>query len=80
MPEKANAEVGCVFIGEYVDEAGLPPSAVCSQGKVVRPRLLADFVDICGQDGQPLLDTQSLKDGAENGRQKDDAKTTEASE
>jgi hypothetical protein len=41
-----NANVGCLLVGEYMDEAASASNAVACSGEVVRPQLVASYVDL----------------------------------
>src|SRR5256885_1862030 len=64
MTNHANALVGCLLVGEYVDEAELPTSVAFSCGEVVRPQVVANYLDVWGRDDGKEF-TVLLKDGRE---------------
>jgi hypothetical protein len=51
MIVQTNPHVGCLLVGEYVDEAELPPDAVFHEGEVVRPRLAANHIELWSNNG-----------------------------
>ena len=57
MEYPTNADVGCLLVGEYVDEADISNSLSCKkddipQGEVVRPRMVGSYLDIWGVDSE----------------------------
>jgi hypothetical protein len=63
MGNAVNAETGCRYLGEYVDEAELPPNAVYSRSEVVRPSFLLSYVDLWSEGDGSRNFTVLLKDG-----------------
>jgi hypothetical protein len=63
MSNNANANIGCTHLGEYVDENELPPNHAFSQGEIVRPTVVADYVDIWAKDDGLKEFTVLLRDG-----------------
>ena len=63
MADYASTAVGCLLVGEYIDEAELPANVAIHQGEVVRPRIVADFLDLWGRDDGIKEFTVLLKDG-----------------
>ena len=55
--------VGCQMVGEFVDEGDSSPTSVYGRAEVVRPQIVANFVDECGHDGGMRDFTVLLKDG-----------------
>jgi hypothetical protein len=51
MSNKDIAEVGCLLVGECVDEAELPSDFVCHRGEVVRTHVNAGYADVCESAG-----------------------------
>lgn len=45
MINQTNADVGCRLVGEFVDEAELPPDGDFHHGEVVSPRIAANYID-----------------------------------
>src|ERR1022692_2450751 len=45
MTNNANAIVGCNLIGEYVDESEVPADIAFHHGEVVRPQVVANYLD-----------------------------------
>jgi hypothetical protein len=60
-PERATA--GCLMVGEYVDEAECPANLAFHRGEVVRPQVVANFLDLWGCDDGLREFTVLLKDG-----------------
>jgi hypothetical protein len=46
MTKHTNVEVGCLFVGEFVDENDLQGECSLSRGEAVRPRVIAEFLDL----------------------------------
>jgi hypothetical protein len=63
MTNQANAIVGCQLVGEFVDEADLPPNLPASRGEVVRPQVVASYLDLWARDDGSKEFTVLLKDG-----------------
>jgi hypothetical protein len=63
MSNPTNAETGCRYLGEFVEEAELPPNAVGQRSEVVRPQLVYSFLELCPQTDGTRLFTILLKDG-----------------
>jgi hypothetical protein len=63
MTTPVNATVGCQLVGDYVDEAECPANLAFHQGEVVRPRIVANFIDLWGRDDGMREFTVLLKDG-----------------
>jgi hypothetical protein len=63
MANNSNAEGGCQFIGEYVDAADLSSKPALGRGEVVRPKIVADYLENWGQDQSFKEFTILLKDG-----------------
>src|SRR5712691_5569730 len=63
MTNPVNATVGCLLVGEYVDEAECPTNRALHQGEVVRTQVVADFQDLWGRDDGMREFTVLLKDG-----------------
>jgi len=68
MTSHSNANVGCLLVGEYVDEAELPEkfaqlrSGSASNVEVERPRLVASYLDV-GSKGDDVKEfTVLLRD------------------
>jgi hypothetical protein len=45
MTEHPNADVGCRLVGEFVDDAEPPRRPTFHDGAVVRPKVVADYLD-----------------------------------
>ena len=63
MKESKNAEVGCLYVGDYVDEAECPTDSMPLGGVVVRPQVVANCLDVWGRDDNLREFTVLLKDG-----------------
>jgi hypothetical protein len=55
MKPQSKVEVGCRLAGEYLDEGQVPANLAQHRGEPVRPKLVADFLDLwCqGEDESP---------------------------
>jgi hypothetical protein len=52
MKNSVNAKVGCTLVGGYVDEAECPTNLAYHKGDVVRPQVIARYLDVwAGDDG-----------------------------
>jgi hypothetical protein len=60
MATQADARVDCLLIGEYVDEADVPPNLQVYRGEVARPEVVAVFVD----DGAGTVMIQEIRPAA----------------
>ncbi len=58
-----SATTGCLLVGEYTDEAESPANLGVHRGEVVRPQVVADFLDLWGRDEGLREFTVLLKDG-----------------
>lgn len=63
MTNRVNAIIGCSLVGEYVDEGECPTTLTARGGEVVRPQVVANFVDDSGNDDGLREFTVLLKDG-----------------
>jgi hypothetical protein len=63
MTNQVSATVGCLLVGEYVDEAECPTNLAFHQGEVVRPQVVANYLDLWGRDDGLKEFTVLLKDG-----------------
>lgn len=45
MQDRVNSTAGCLLVGEYVDEGDVPMGATDPCGEVIRPRMVATYVD-----------------------------------
>jgi hypothetical protein len=63
MADHVSAATGCLLVGEYVDEAECPTTFASHRGEVVRPQVVANFVDLWGRDDGLREFTVLLKDG-----------------
>jgi hypothetical protein len=54
---------GCLLVGEYVDEVECPAHLALHRGEVVRPQIVANFLDLWGRDDGMREFTVLLKDG-----------------
>lgn len=63
MTNHDSAAAGCVMIGEYGDEAECPPDLTSHRGEVVRPQVVAYYLDLWGRDDSMREFTVLLKDG-----------------
>jgi hypothetical protein len=63
MMNHANADIGCLLVGEYADEGEPPSNAAFGHSEVVRPQLVADSLDLWGRDDGFKEFTVLLKDG-----------------
>jgi hypothetical protein len=50
MTNDTNANVGCLLVGEYVDEAELPANVAFGRGEAVRPQIVGNYLDLWGRD------------------------------
>jgi hypothetical protein len=68
MTSHAGADVGCLVVGEYVDEAELPETlahlrdAPTPGAQVERPRVVASYLDLWGRDDGVKEFTVLLRD------------------
>src|SRR5437762_785500 len=65
MTNHAGTNVGCLLVGEYVDEAELPQNLAIHRGEIVRPHVVANYIDLWGTDDDLKQFTVLLKDGRE---------------
>src|SRR5579884_1133545 len=63
MTNPVRAAADCMLLGEYVDEAECPANLAAHRGEVVRPRVVASFLDLWGRDDGMREFTVLLKDG-----------------
>jgi hypothetical protein len=63
MTNHASVQAGCSLIGEYIDEAELPMNRALHQGEVVRPQVVANYLDLWATDAGTKEFTVLLKDG-----------------
>jgi hypothetical protein len=63
MSSHVRANAGCLLVGEYVDEAERPVDEPAARGEVVRPQIVADFIDLWGTDQSLREFTVLLRDG-----------------
>lgn len=63
MTNHISAAAGCLLVGEYVDEAECPANVAFHRGEVVRPQVVANFLDLWGRDDGMREFTVLLKDG-----------------
>jgi hypothetical protein len=63
MTNHVSATTGCLLVGEYVDEAECPANLAFHRGEVVRPQVVANFLDLWGRDDGMREFTVLLKDG-----------------
>jgi hypothetical protein len=63
MTNQVNATVGCLLVGEYVDEAECPANLAHHRGEPVRPQVVANYLDLWGRDDGLREFTVLLKDG-----------------
>ena len=63
MSNTVNAEVGCLYVGEFVEEAELPLNAVPQRSEVVRPQSFITYLDLWSPDDGTRIFTILLKDG-----------------
>src|SRR5438874_13252179 len=63
MTNPVNAVVDCLLVGEYVDEGECPTTPGSRQGEVVRPQVVANYLDQWGRDDGTREFTVLLKDG-----------------
>src|SRR5438477_11526607 len=59
----SNANAGCLLVGEYVDEAEVPPNLVVHRGEAVRTQVMAAYLDLWGRDDGAKEFTVLLRDG-----------------
>jgi hypothetical protein len=46
MAHSSRAEVGCLFVGEFVEEPEVPTDRAFHRGEVLRPQLVASYLDM----------------------------------
>jgi hypothetical protein len=63
MTNHTSAPVGCLLVGEYVDEAGLPAQGELHRGEAVRPQTIACYLDLWAREDGVKVFTVLLKDG-----------------
>ena len=63
MTNHVSATTGCLLVGEYVDEAECPANRAFHRGEVVRPQVVANFIDLWGRDDGMREFIVLLKDG-----------------
>jgi hypothetical protein len=63
MTNPVSATADCLLVGEYVDEAECPAHLAIHPGEVVRPQVVATFLDQWGPDDGLREFTVLLKDG-----------------
>jgi hypothetical protein len=63
MANHTGANVGCLVVGEYVDEAEPPANLAFHRGEVVRSQVVANYLDLWGRDEGIMEFTVLLKDG-----------------
>jgi hypothetical protein len=63
MTNHVSASTGCLVVGEYVDEAECPTNLALHGGEVVRPQVVASFLDLWGHDDGMKEFTVLLNDG-----------------
>lgn len=63
MTNHASALTGCLLVGEYVDETDCPANLAFHRSEVVRPQVVANFLDLWGHDDGMREFTVLLKDG-----------------
>jgi len=63
MTNHVSATAGCLLVGEYVDEGECPTNLAFHQGEVVRPQVVANYLDLWGTDDGIREFTVLLKDG-----------------
>src|SRR5438094_3064447 len=63
MTTPVTANIGCLLVGEYVDEAECPPHLTSCRGEVVRPQVVASYTDLWGREDGLKEFTVLLKDG-----------------
>jgi len=54
---------GCQIVGEYVDEGDCSTNSACHRAEVVRPQIVANFIDVWGRDDGMREFTVLFKDG-----------------
>ena len=63
MTNRANVTAGCLHIGEYVDEAEIPPNLAAHPGEAVRAQLVGSYIDLWATDDGMREFTVLLRDG-----------------
>jgi hypothetical protein len=63
MTNPVNATVGCLVVGEYLDEVDGPTDRAVHHGEAVRPTVVADYLDVWGRTDVLREFTVLLKDG-----------------
>lgn len=64
VTNQTGANVGCLLVGEYVDEAEIPEQLTHHPGEVVRPRVVAGYTDVWSADNALKEFTVLLKDSS----------------
>jgi hypothetical protein len=63
MTNHSSVNVGCLLVGEYTDEAEVPTDLAVHRGEVVRPQVVADYLDLWSKTDGMKEFTVLLKDG-----------------
>ena len=63
MTNHVSATAGCLLVAEYVDEAECPANLAFHRGEVLRPHVVANFLDVWGRDDSMRQFTVLFKDG-----------------
>jgi hypothetical protein len=63
MTNDVRTQVGCLLVGEYVDEAEVPAGLTAQRGEVVRPQVVASYLDLWGKDDGLKEFTVLFRDG-----------------
>ena len=63
MTNQVRIEVDCLQVGEYLDEAESPTDVTAHRGEVVRPRIVANYIDAGSREVVVKEFTVLLKDG-----------------
>src|SRR2546423_3372817 len=63
MTNHTHAPVGCLLVGEYVDEAELPAQGEFHRGEVVRPQVVTGYLDLWAHEDSVKEFTVLFKDG-----------------
>lgn len=63
MPNQVAAATDCLLVAEFVDEADFPTDVAFHRAEVVRPKVVATFLDVGGHEHGLREFTVLLKDG-----------------
>src|SRR5262245_6726038 len=63
MADQTGTDVGCLVVGEYIDEAEPPSQLPSHPGEIMRPKVVANYPDVWSGGDQVKEFTVLLKDG-----------------